>query len=109
LEALSYTHKDSDHVERKERTMPNVTNESNCPFFGYQAIEKLRVMAASGGNQCALIDSAYAPCRMVIAGQNPNWAQCPMQRVVLPEFAADVASFAKVDLRNGPTLRLEAP
>ncbi len=33
--------------------MPNVTYESDCPFYGYHAILGLRVLAATGGNQCA--------------------------------------------------------
>lgn len=88
--------------------MPNV-NESDCPFFGYHAIIPMRVLASTGGNQCALITEAFAPCRMVLAGRNPTWADCPLQDRVHPKFAADVASYEKHDLRNGPTLRVEAP
>jgi hypothetical protein len=49
----------------------------SCEFYGYHAIPAMRVLARSGGNQCALVTSAFAPCKMELAGRAPDWPLCP--------------------------------
>jgi hypothetical protein len=54
------------------------TNNADCRFYGCHAIVSMQVLAESGGNQCALITNAYAPCRMEIEGNPPDWSKCPL-------------------------------
>ena len=51
----------------------------NCPFYGmHQArSRKALVLVASGGNQCAIVTTAYMPCQMETRGQTPDWRMCP--------------------------------
>jgi len=47
-----------------------------CPFYGHHASELMRTILSSGGNQCALITGAYAPCKMETAGAEPDLERC---------------------------------
>jgi hypothetical protein len=59
-----------------------------CPFYGMSLVNKSgRMMIPTGGNQCALITSAYSPCWMEGAEKRaPDWAACPRN----PEFVTEV-------------------
>jgi hypothetical protein len=51
-----------------------------CKFYGNSAIV-LRAtgrLLMSGGNECALIATSYAPCAMEIAGAKPDEGACPI-------------------------------
>ncbi|MDD5606197.1 MAG: hypothetical protein PHR51_02670 [Patescibacteria group bacterium] len=50
-------------------------------------------MLHSGGNQCAIITGSYSPCQMEVAGEMPNWDECPFQRQRGPELLARVKEF----------------
>ena len=48
-----------------------------CPYYGMSGQGGLQRLFPSGGNQCALVMNAHAPCQMEIEGQLPNWERCP--------------------------------
>lgn len=52
-----------------------------CPFYGrhlaFSAVSPFPVLVKEGGNQCALITYAYAPCRMEADRQPSDWEACP--------------------------------
>ncbi len=58
----------------------------NCPFYGCAFIAKQPdppfVLFSVGGNRCALITGAHAPCQMEIAGETPDWKTCPFVKDV---------------------------
>lgn len=47
-----------------------------CPFYGFAALPTRRVLANCGGNRCAIITDANAPCRMEIDGKPPELENC---------------------------------
>jgi hypothetical protein len=49
-----------------------------CPFYN-ASIWRGELVRFPGepGNRCALITSAHSPCRMQIAGRDPDWKTCP--------------------------------
>lgn len=57
---------------------------NNCPFYGRHLHLGDRdnalpiLLIDSRGNQCALVTTAFAPCRMEIAGRAVDWAECPL-------------------------------
>jgi hypothetical protein len=66
--------------------MPLPPTEIRCPFYGHCAVPELQTLAATGGNQCALITDAHAACQMEKEGRKPVWEQCrahehPMYRL----------------------------
>jgi hypothetical protein len=71
-----------------------------CPFYGYAALPNRKVLVSSGGNQCALITDAHAPCRMEQDGQHPELEHCIFNGT---GHAIDYAQFERhvVSLRNG--------
>jgi hypothetical protein len=57
--------------------------DRNCPFYGrhlYSASSKIVdppfYLIDSRGNQCAVIQSAFAPCQMEIAQKPVDWRVC---------------------------------
>lgn len=55
----------------------------NCPLYGYHALDELKILASSHGNQCPILGAfrnAYSPCGMEVAGQAPDWAACLLNR-----------------------------
>lgn len=53
----------------------------SCPFYGQCALPVLRTTHATGGNQCALIMEASAPCQMEMQGKPVNWESCRAREV----------------------------
>ncbi len=53
--------------------------ERDCPFYGRHlvAIGDPFVLLCSGGNQCALVRMAFAPCKLEVEGWLVNWKVCP--------------------------------
>lgn len=59
-----------------------------CPFYGYNAIPEFRILASSGGNQCALKIGRFAPCMVeVYLKQPPEWSTCPLSGPYRPACA----------------------
>jgi hypothetical protein len=54
-----------------------MAERTRCPFYGFHFVPEQKVMVDSNGNQCALAMSAYSPCQMEIAGNEPYWWLCP--------------------------------
>ena len=61
----------------------------NCPFYGYALYPAHAtpigdtppiVLFPTQGNQCALIVSRHAPCRMEASGDLPDWGACILVR-----------------------------
>ena len=50
----------------------------SCKFYGAAAAAVLNTLIESGGNQCALITEAHAPCRMETAGLDPDLEACEL-------------------------------
>lgn len=49
-------------------------NAPSCPFYGCSLVHGGSVMLPSGGNQCALVTSAYSPCYMSgTEHRAPDW------------------------------------
>jgi len=65
----------------------------NCPFYGrYVAMTLLGAEAvlkerltfrSSGGNQCAIRLTTYAPCELALEGKPVDWQVCPVCRAAL--------------------------
>ena len=56
----------------------------NCPFYGRHTVLRgaaFPILIAQQGNQCAVITTAYSPCRMEIDGQEPDWRTCPLLEI----------------------------
>jgi hypothetical protein len=49
-----------------------------CKFYGAAASIKQELLIDTGGNQCALIVEAHAPCRMEIAALDPELEACEL-------------------------------
>ena len=47
-----------------------------CPFYGFHFA--MGLFMDSQGNQCAMMNDSYSPCRMEIAAKTPAWEQCPL-------------------------------
>ena len=46
-----------------------------CPFYGF--VGRGSFFMESTGNACALTGE-HSPCRMEVAGDEPNWDKCPV-------------------------------
>lgn len=64
----------------------------NCPFYGramfYSPVPRSQppfVLFPQNGNQCALILSSHAPCRMELDGETPDWKTCILVREIRME------------------------
>jgi hypothetical protein len=63
----------------------------NCIFYGYSMYQAHYnnqppfVLFKTNGNQCALITTSHAPCRMEMAGETPDWQTCILVREVRME------------------------
>lgn len=64
----------------------------SCPFYAYHAVELLKTLIASGGNQCGLITHSFAPCRMEAEGQPVDFEQCVLHGT---GRAAEFATFER--------------
>lgn len=66
-------------LKRKDKELkPYLEVErTGCPFYGFHYGGTPNVFFDSKGNQCALKISSYSPCGMEIAGNKPNWSECP--------------------------------
>lgn len=101
----------------------------SCPFYGFHLAEMVPpamlaeelaehgfpklTMVSQMGNQCAIVRTAYAPCRMEVRGQGPDWQTCELgesvrlvQRLhqigrVYPEWGAPWVAFAEWFKRKG--------
>jgi hypothetical protein len=50
-----------------------------CPFYGRAAMKLTNAIVPQGGNQCALVISAYAPCYMEALHQKePDAEACEL-------------------------------
>lgn len=47
-----------------------------CPFYGHDAIVSQGLLAATGGNQCALIVDAQTRCKLDADGLAPELDAC---------------------------------
>lgn len=72
-----------ENATESESRPPVSGSEINCPFYGshmYHAASKLVeppfFLVSSHGNQCALIVTAYAPCKLELAGHRVDWRRC---------------------------------
>jgi hypothetical protein len=67
------------------------SNKPNCPFYGRALFMGILggkppfVLVDQEGNQCALVMTAYAPCRMEIDGDTPDWRTCLLVREIRME------------------------
>ena len=60
----------------------------NCPFYGrafvpvapYVRDQPPFLLLDQHGNQCALIVTSHAPCRMEMEGETPDWQACALVR-----------------------------
>lgn len=43
------------------------------------AVPESQSLVAQGGNQCALVIESYSPCRMEIAGEEPDLENCVLR------------------------------
>ena len=66
------------YAEKSEQTC-----QTGCPFYAchISASKELRVMVQhrEDSNQCGLIVSSLAPCRMEMAETDPDWKNCPLR------------------------------
>lgn len=60
-------------------------SDRNCPFYGhhlYAASSKIVdppfYLISSRGNQCAVVQSAIAPCQMEVEKKPVDWRTCPV-------------------------------
>jgi hypothetical protein len=51
-----------------------------CQYYGnsHYVLHSTGNLLTSGGNECAVIFTSYAPCKMEIAGAQPDQAVCPL-------------------------------
>src|SRR3989344_1587013 len=55
--------------------------EIKCPFYGFHLPlmpRNANLLIDSFGNQCALIQGSYSPCKMEINGEQPSWEECTL-------------------------------
>jgi hypothetical protein len=60
----------------------------NCPFYGRALFashfvtqnQPPFVLFRQDGNQCAIVVRSYAPCRMEMDGETPDWKRCILVR-----------------------------
>jgi len=64
---------------------------ARCRFYGNSNVVLKRTgqLFSSGGNECAVIFDAYAPCKMEMAGIQPDESMCPLAEKYLRQTAAD--------------------
>ena len=77
-----------------------MTTEARCPFYGFYMHPVMSLMVSQGGNQCALITDSYAPCRMEVSDQTPDWKGCsffnnPRNAEVLKKIEDSMRVFPK--------------
>lgn len=53
-----------------------ISSTIRCPFYGFHYVDRMNAFIDSMGNQCPLVRNAYAPCRMEIKGEMPDWERC---------------------------------
>jgi len=60
----------------------------NCPFYARHAVgEPFATLVDTGGNQCALILDALAPCVMEVSDQKePDAWRCPLIAAANAEY-----------------------
>lgn len=61
------------------KVMREPRGHPGCRYYGHSnvALRAIRELVSSGGNECALIHTSYAPCEMTMAGMQPDQALCP--------------------------------
>jgi hypothetical protein len=59
----------------------------NCPFYGRQMYQtgliggpRPILLIGTNGNQCAIVTTSHAPCRMEIDSEEPDWKTCVLVR-----------------------------
>lgn len=76
-------------VEEPEAPIPAPASGSNCPFYGRYYFRPGPIhpypfaLMRSVSNQCALITTAHAPCKMETLGLSPDWKLCPVMAGVI--------------------------
>jgi hypothetical protein len=65
----------------------------NCPFYGVHYVQQAHPLSwidkagpaphlapfflfPQGGNECAIVATAFSPCYMELRGQVPDWRTC---------------------------------
>lgn len=61
------------------RVMREPRGHPGCRYYGnsHTILRATKELVSSGGNECALIHTSYAPCEMTMAGMQPDQALCP--------------------------------
>lgn len=77
-------------ASQSQLTLPHTRR---CPFYGMHAIRGARMLMGSGGNQCAVIANAYAPCRMERDGKEPIFEDCELEGSGAAEAISGFARF----------------
>jgi len=61
-----------------------------CPFYGFSAVEEMKVFMDTKGNQCALVSGSFSPCKMEVDGETPDWYSCSLNT---PEIRGDIDNY----------------
>ena len=77
---------------------------ARCKFYGCAAVKLIKALVPTGGNQCALVTTAHAPCRMEIDGEEPRLEECELNGC---RAALEFSGFEKRDLHSVMTKRDE--
>ena len=69
-----------------------------CPFYGrVVAFDRIFMQ---GGNQCALITSAFSPCGMEFDGDRPYWRACRLNPEVNRSYQQELARRAEPSIED---------
>jgi hypothetical protein len=71
----------------------------SCKFYGKCAVPSLQVLRVGAIRQCGLIEERYAPCRMEVRGQHPDFNLCELNGTMR---AAAVDSYKDEDPQPRP-------
>lgn len=70
----------------------------SCPFYGKAGIASMKTLVGTGGNQCALITDAIAPCRLEVwEERTPDLQTCEMNGTAR---AVDFAQFHVIEFHD---------
>ena len=75
-----------------------------CRFYGMSnvALNTWGTLVSTGGNQCAVIFDAHAPCKMEMAGMLPDEGCCPLaERYLNHQTTQAAAALIRAGRRAG--------
>jgi len=68
----------------------------SCPFYGKCALPLARAVVPQGGNQCALVLTAFSPCVMEVDEKKaPDWPTCPRNTAYSQHSAAQIQEWER--------------